>query len=144
MDEHFFKFRYEFENPFIISYLHSLSSSCLVCEYSCKFNEASILGPIWSYLYFKCMTLKHSRQIRIKHLQILVQVLLGPTCPNLRFWIRYWKMPMSGLHSIPSKFLECKLSSKSGEILNLVSVCLKTDFRYKILKHQCQTRTQRL
>ena len=53
-------------------------------------------------------------------------------------------MSMLGLHSTPSKFLECKFSSKYDEDLNLGLICLKLDFRYKILKHQCQTRTQRL
>ena len=53
-------------------------------------------------------------------------------------------MPMLAQHSTPSKFLECKFSSKSGEVLNLGPSCLKIDFRYKIMKYQCQTRTQRL
>ena len=33
-------------------------------------------------------------------------------------------------HPTPSKFLECKFSSKSGEVLNLGPICLKRDFRY--------------
>ena len=50
---------------------------------------------------------------------------------------------MLDLHSTPSKFLECKFSNKSGEVLNWGQICLKIDFRYKILKYQFQTRTQR-
>ena len=51
---------------------------------------------------------------------------------------------MLDLHSTPSKFLECKFSNKSGEVLNLGPICLKIYFRYKILKYQGPTHTQRL
>ena len=43
-------------------------------------------------------------------------------------------MPMLDLYSTPSKFLECKFSSESGEVLNLGPICLKIDFRYKDLE----------
>ena len=51
-------------------------------------------------------------------------------------------MSMLDLQSAPSEFLERKSSSKSGKLLNLGPICLKIDFRYKILKNQYQTRTQ--
>ena len=53
-------------------------------------------------------------------------------------------MSMLDLHSTPCKFLECKFSSKSSKVLDLGTIYLKIDFRYKILKYQCQTCTQRL
>ena len=52
-------------------------------------------------------------------------------------------MSMLDLYLTPSKFLECKFSSKSGKVLNLGAIYLKIDFTYKILKY-LQTRTQRL
>ena len=51
---------------------------------------------------------------------------------------------MLDLHSTASKFLECKFLSKSGKVLNLGPICLKIDFKYKILSYQCQSHTQRL
>ena len=48
-------------------------------------------------------------------------------------------MSMLDLHSTPSKFLECKFSSKSAKVLNLRPNCLKTDFGCTVLKYQCQT-----
>ena len=36
-------------------------------------------------------------------------------------------MLMLDLHSTPSKFLECKFSSKSGKVLNLGPIYLKID-----------------
>ena len=51
-------------------------------------------------------------------------------------------MSMLDMHLAPSEFLEWKFSSKSGKLLNLGPIYLKIDFRYKILKNQCQTRTQ--
>ena len=53
-------------------------------------------------------------------------------------------MSMLDLDSTLSKFLECKFSSNSGKDLNLRPIYLKINFRYKILKYQCQTRTHRL
>ena len=53
-------------------------------------------------------------------------------------------MFMLVLHATFSKFIECKFPSESGDILNLGPICLKINFRYQILKYQCQTRTQRL
>ena len=53
-------------------------------------------------------------------------------------------MSMSDLYSTLSKCLECKFLSISDEVLSLEPVCLKIDFRCKILKYQCQIRTQRL
>ena len=44
-------------------------------------------------------------------------------------------MSMLDLHSTPSKFLECKFSSKSGKVINLGAIYLKIDFRYKLLKY---------
>ena len=49
---------------------------------------------------------------------------------------------MLDLHSTPSKFLECKFLSESVKFLNLGPICLKIDFRYKILTYQCQAGTQ--
>ena len=51
---------------------------------------------------------------------------------------------MSDLYSAPSKCLACKFSSKSDEVLSLEAICLNIDFRYTILKCQCQIRTQHL
>ena len=48
-------------------------------------------------------------------------------------------MFMVDLHATTSKFFESKFSSKSARVLNLGPNCLKTDFRYKILKYQCQS-----
>ena len=53
-------------------------------------------------------------------------------------------MSMLDLYSTPSEFLGCKFSSKSDEVLNLGSICLKIDFRNKIVKYPCQTHTQHL
>ena len=50
--------------------------------------------------------------------------------------MKYRKMSPLHLHSTPSKFLECKFSSKSGEVLSMGPIYLKIDFRYKILKYQ--------
>ena len=35
-----------------------------------------------------------------------------------------------------------KFSSKAEEVLSLVSICLKIDLIYKILKYHCQIRTR--
>ena len=43
--------------------------------------------------------------------------------------------------NFPSKGFPFKFSSKSGEVLNLQPICLKIDFRHKILKCQCKTLT---
>ena len=55
LHEHFLKFGFKFENPFIILFAFSIY---LVCEYSCKFNEALILQPIFSNLYLRYIILK--------------------------------------------------------------------------------------
>ena len=44
---------------------------------------------------------------------------------------------MLDLDSTPSKFPECKFSSKSSKVLNLGPIYLKIDFSCKILKYQC-------
>ena len=51
---------------------------------------------------------------------------------------------MLDLHSTLSRYLECKFSSKSGEVLNLEQICLKIDLRYKVLKNQFQICAQQL
>ena len=71
-------------------------------------------------------------KISDKSSKILV---LGPICPNLDF--KYCKMSMLDFHSIPFEFRECKFSSKSGKVLNLVPIYLKIDFRCNIVKYQC-------
>ena len=52
LDAQFFKFRFEFDNLFIISYLQSLLSNCLACEISFEINEALIVQPLCQVLYF--------------------------------------------------------------------------------------------
>ena len=42
-------------------------------------------------------------------------------------------MFMLDLYSTPSKFHECKFSSKFGEVLNFGLICLKLDFKCKVL-----------
>ena len=42
----------------LLSYLQLLSSNYLVLEYSCKFNEALILGPIFLRIDFRYKILK--------------------------------------------------------------------------------------
>ena len=37
--------------------LHLISSNCPVCEYSCEFNEALTLGPVYPNLYFRYIIL---------------------------------------------------------------------------------------
>ena len=53
LDEHFPKSGFEFKNPFNISSLYLLSSNWLLCEFSCKFNETLIIGPISPNVYFR-------------------------------------------------------------------------------------------
>ena len=71
------KFGFEFKNPFIISYLYSLSSNQQVSEISCKFNETLILGPICPNFNFRYKTLIYCCYIRFYYLQI------GP-CANFK------------------------------------------------------------
>ena len=52
----------------LLSYLHLLSSNCLVCEYSCKFNEALVLGPIFLKIDFRYKILKYQCHTRAQRL----------------------------------------------------------------------------
>ena len=75
--------------------MHFLCSNCVVCEYSCKFNEALISGIICSNLYFRYLILKYWCKIYYEHLQILSHeqissksdkvLVSGPIYPNLGF-----------------------------------------------------------
>ena len=125
----------------LLYYLHFLSSIYLVCEHSCKFNEALILQPIFSNLYLRYIILKDWCQIRYIDWWTKFQVNTTSFRTNLskfRLSIKYCKISMLDLHSTPSKFLECKFSSKPGKVLNLEPICLKIEFGYNILK--CQKR----